>query len=212
MGKFAKFDAEGFPQGFYAEEVHGARMRPVYGQKPEPTAEEPNPLPPVIGVEPNPETLIPADAVEITDEAWMEFLNNQGLRKWVDGSVVEYAPTLQSLTSTDVDREHDRRAALGKTFTVTGYGEVPLEGSLRTQTVLLALKDTARDMQAAGVTAPLLFFTDRDNADHNLTPAQTIDLVDQGKAYMQALHEAKRLLKASPPIPADYADDAHWPT
>lgn len=115
------------------------------------------------------------------------------------------------LSASDVDREHDRRAAIGKTFTVAGYGDVPLEGSLRTQTVLLALKDTARDMLAAGVTAPVLFFTDRDNGDHNLTPAQTIDLVDQGKAYMQALHEAKRLLKASPPIPADYADDSYWP-
>lgn len=115
------------------------------------------------------------------------------------------------LSNADIDREHDRRAALGKIFTVTGYGDIPLEGSLRTQTVLLALKDTARDMQAAGVTAALLFFTDRDNVDHNLTPAQTIDLVDQGKAYMQALHEAKRTLKASPPIPADYADDSYWP-
>ncbi len=126
--------------------------------------------------------------------------------------VAELVPAPPLPSPADVDREHDRRAALGKIFTVTGYGEVPLEGSLRTQTVLLALKDTARDMQAAGVTAPLLFFNDRDNVDHNLTPAQTIDLVDQGKAYMQALHEAKRLLKASPPIPADYADDSYWPS
>ena len=115
-------------------------------------------------------------------------------------------------TSADVDREHDRRAALGKAFTVTGYGEVPLEGSLRTQTVLLALKDTARDMQAAGVTAPILFFTDRDNADHYLTPAQVIELVNAGKAYMQALHTAKRSLKELNPIPADYADDSRWPS
>ncbi len=50
-----------------------------------------------------------------------------------------------------------------------------------------------------------------DNGDHNLTPAQVIDLVDEGKAYMQALHEAKRLLKSMDPIPADYADDQRWP-
>lgn len=133
--------------------------------------------------------------------------------RWENGEWVDKTPEPEPrpLTALDVDIEHDRRAALGKTFTVTGYGDIPLEGSLRTQTVLLALKDTARDMQAAGVTDPVLFFTDRDNGDHNLTPTQVIDLVDQGKAFMQALHEAKRTLKAMSAIPADYAEEAHWP-
>ncbi|HEX5933049.1 MAG TPA: hypothetical protein VFY63_02680 [Pseudorhizobium sp.] len=111
----------------------------------------------------------------------------------------------------DVDAEHDRRATVGRVFEVAGYGSIALEGSLRTQTVLLALKDTARDLQAAGVTDPVLFFTDRDNGDHNLTPDQVVDLVDQGKAYMQALHEAKRAIKAMEAIPPDYADDGRWP-
>lgn len=35
---------------------------------------------------------IPADAVEISEEQWREFINNPGLRKWVDGEVVEYMP------------------------------------------------------------------------------------------------------------------------
>lgn len=35
---------------------------------------------------------IPADAVEITDAQWEEFITHMGLRKWVDGNVVEYAP------------------------------------------------------------------------------------------------------------------------
>ena len=127
---------------------------------------------------------------------------------------VEYVPPEpepDTPTGVSVDAEHDWRAALGKTFTVTGYGDVALEGSLRTQTVLLALKDAARDMVAAGVTDPVLFLTDRDNIDHNLTPAQMIELVNAGKAFMQALHEAKRAIKALEPIPVDYADDARWP-
>jgi hypothetical protein len=133
--------------------------------------------------------------------------------RWENGEWVDKTPEPEPrpLTSLDVDIEHDRRAAIGKTFTVIGYGEIPLEGSLRTQTVLLALKDTARDMQTTGVTDVVLFFTDRDNVDHNLTPAQVIELVDQGKAYMQALHEAKRALKNTSPIPADYAADTYWP-
>ena len=114
-------------------------------------------------------------------------------------------------TSADVNVEHDRRAMAGRVFTIDGYGDVALEGSDRTQTVLLALKDTARDLIAAGITAPLLRLTDRDNVTHSLTADQTVELVNAGKAYMQALHEAKIALKAMDPIPADYADDSRWP-
>ncbi|MFK3690426.1 hypothetical protein ACI2J4_09060 [Agrobacterium tumefaciens] len=34
----------------------------------------------------------PEDAVEISNEQWLEFINNSGLRRWVDGEVVEYVP------------------------------------------------------------------------------------------------------------------------
>lgn len=37
-------------------------------------------------------TDIPAEAVQITDEQWSEFINNQGLRRWVNGEVVVYDP------------------------------------------------------------------------------------------------------------------------
>ena len=111
----------------------------------------------------------------------------------------------------NVNTEHDRRASAGNVFAVTGYGNVALEGSSGTQMVLLALKDTARDMVSAGYSTPVLMFTDRDNLDHYLTPEQVIELVDAGKVYMQALHAAKRALKAMDPIPADYADDQWWP-
>lgn len=124
--------------------------------------------------------------------------------------VFPYVPA-SAPTPAEVDAEHDRRALVGRVFNLAGYGDVALEGSLRTQTVLLALKDTARDLVASGVLAPVLFLTDRDNVDHYLTPAQMMELVDAGKAYMQALHEAKRTIKAMDPIPSDYADDARWP-
>ena len=111
----------------------------------------------------------------------------------------------------DIDTEHDRRAEQGATFAVSGYGEIPLEGSLRTQAVLLALKDTARDMKASSVNLPLLVFTDRSGIDHAFTPDQLIELVDAGKRWMQALHQAKRALKALDPIPSDFTDDLYWP-
>lgn len=67
MTKFAIFSTEGLPLAFYAEDVHGSRMRPVYGPQPqraiygawpqmevygptpEPTEAEPNPIAPIVG-------------------------------------------------------------------------------------------------------------------------------------------------------------------
>ncbi|MCD4512469.1 hypothetical protein LQT97_14680 [Brucella pseudogrignonensis] len=92
MTKFAIFDEAGFPVAFYAEDVHGLRKLPVYGEAPEPTDENPLPELPVIGEKNNPDCLIPAEAIEITDVQWSEFLENLGFRKWEDGEVVPYEP------------------------------------------------------------------------------------------------------------------------
>ncbi len=35
---------------------------------------------------------IPLEAIEITDENWLEFINNAGRRRWDGGKVVEYTP------------------------------------------------------------------------------------------------------------------------
>lgn len=127
--------------------------------------------------------------------------------KWT----VEELPPPPPPSTSSVDEEHDRRALAGKTFTVAGYGDVALEGSLRTQTVLLALKDTARDLIEAGISDPILMLTDRDNVDHYLTPSHVVELVNAGKQYMQELHAAKRALKEATPVPADFAEDGYWP-
>lgn len=165
----------------------------------------------VIGYDESGMIRVEIDSVEMTvpDDAGNR--HRQEIAEWeVAGNTIPSYQPPAPLPS-GLDYEHDRRATLGKTFDVPGYGGIPLEGSLRTQTVLLALKDTARDLAAAGITDPVLFFTDRDNGDHYLTPAQVIDMVDQGKTFMQALHEAKRALKGMDPIPVDYADERYWP-
>lgn len=132
-----------------------------------------------------------------------------GIEQREDGKwYVRYA--LLPVAPHEVDAEHDRRALAGHVFAITGYGDIALEGGSATQTVLLALKDTARDLIAADVTAPILMFTDRDNVDHFLTAGQVVELVDKGKAWMQAAHAAKRALKAMEPIPDDFADDGWW--
>lgn len=111
MTKFAVFTQEGFPSGFYDEEIHGSMMRPIYGPTPEPTEDNPNPVSPVIGNEPNPDCKIPAEAIRITDGQWREFLNNNGRRKWQDGAVTVYEPPAPPTTKEQVDGERDRRTA-----------------------------------------------------------------------------------------------------
>ena len=68
---FATFNDENFPTGFYSEEVHGARV--AEGAL-------------------NPDCKIPVDAVEITDDQWVELCTYQGARKFIGGAVVEYTP------------------------------------------------------------------------------------------------------------------------
>jgi hypothetical protein len=60
---YGKFDADGFPLGFWVSEACS-----------------------------NPEEVIPADAVVITEEQHLELLENSGGRKYIDGEVVIYEP------------------------------------------------------------------------------------------------------------------------
>ncbi|HEX2753706.1 MAG TPA: hypothetical protein VHP34_11500 [Alphaproteobacteria bacterium] len=57
----ATFDVEGFPTGFYPDDIWPSGY--------------------------------PAEAVEVSEAQWLEFISNAGLRKWADGQVVEHVPT-----------------------------------------------------------------------------------------------------------------------
>lgn len=56
------------------------------------TEDDLNQKPPIIGYEPNPNCVIPADAIEITQAQFDELYEYQGSRKWVDGQIVVYDP------------------------------------------------------------------------------------------------------------------------
>ncbi|GLU25526.1 hypothetical protein Brsp01_07590 [Brucella sp. NBRC 12950] len=49
---------------------------PVCGEVPAPTEDEANATPQIVGYEKNPDCIIPADAIEITEGQWSEFLEN----------------------------------------------------------------------------------------------------------------------------------------
>lgn len=92
MSKFAQFDEHGFAIAFYDEALHGQKQIPVYGQVPEPTEDEPDPVAPIIRFEINPNCGIPADAIEISEDQWLELVEFCGIRKWQDGTVVPFDP------------------------------------------------------------------------------------------------------------------------
>ena len=102
MAKFATFNEIGLPAAFYSEDVHGGRTRPVYARDNDGNILLDEEGQAVIGAtEPNPDCMIPAEAVEITDEQWMEFISNPNRRKWDGTAVVSYDPPAPPVTQED---------------------------------------------------------------------------------------------------------------
>jgi hypothetical protein len=85
---YAAFNEDGHPRGFFADDIYPDLIE--YGEAPEPTEEDPEPVAPEISRTRNP--AIPAGAVLITCEQWQEFLSNQGHRRWNGQGVEEYTP------------------------------------------------------------------------------------------------------------------------
>ncbi|OAB57602.1 hypothetical protein AY599_18260 [Leptolyngbya valderiana BDU 20041] len=115
-----------------------------------------------------------------------------------------------------VNKERDRRITKGNTFTVDGYGDVPLTGRERDQTVYLALLVQAQGALAQGITTPVHTLRDAADTIHTLTPAQMIDLIGQAMGWFEDVMQTSWDMKdGGTPfdagIPADYTDDRHWP-
>ncbi|SKA30956.1 hypothetical protein SAMN05428963_11390 [Consotaella salsifontis] len=79
MKTYAKFD-DGHPDGFWREDLFP--VRPDGARHPD----------------------IPADAVEITEAQWRDFVDHPGRRIWQDGAVVAYDPPPPPLTESDYSR------------------------------------------------------------------------------------------------------------
>ena len=110
-----------------------------------------------------------------------------------------------------VNAERERRLIAGVTVNVSGYGDIPLQGRDQDQINLLALKDTARDLAAAGVTTAVIPFRDADNVTHTLTPAQMIELANEGKTAASAIYQASWAIKARNDLATiDITDDQYW--
>lgn len=130
----------------------------------------------------------------------------------VNGSVIELDQTKKNEILKDkINEERRRRLEAGSEITVTGYGDIPVQGRGEDQITILALEASAKDMKAAGITTASIPFRDRDNGSHMLTPDQTIDLMSKAKQYAQQIYVASWTLKDMEEVPGDYALDKWWP-
>ena len=109
--------------------------------------------------------------------------------------------------SAAINLERDRRIAAGRVF-----DGIHVTGRDRDQLILLALKDTACDLKAAGITDAIIPFRDGQDVERMLTADEIINLADAGKAYVTAVYQASWALKAMDPIPQDIINDQYWPS
>ncbi|MBO9458978.1 hypothetical protein [Labrenzia sp. R5_0] len=124
----------------------------------------------------------------------------------------------------DVNDERDRRILAGTVITVTGYGNIPVTGTKDDKDVFLARRMIAAEVAANGVTTPVFVFRDRENAIHNLTPSQMVELADKGFSWIEAMMVRSWEMKDGTGayayvdeenaggIPDDLDNDSHWPT
>jgi hypothetical protein len=154
---------------------------------------------------------VPAEAVEITDEQWQEFLDHQGLRRWLDGEVVTYDPPPPAPTVDDIIAERERRLALGFDY---DFGEGDPRGVHHIGTTAQDMAgwrevtDLANALIAAGETTPILIVTDTGPAE--VTPAEWSAILITAGAARQPIWAASFVLQSMDPIPANYAENSYW--
>ncbi|WP_051202677.1 hypothetical protein [Sediminimonas qiaohouensis] len=128
-----------------------------------------------------------------------------------DYDLVDGAWVLQPPSRAAVFSERDRRLRDGAVVTVSGYGDVPVQGREQDKIAYLSIKDAARDLIAQGVTDPVVPFRDATNVVHSLTPDQAIELISKAQAVAQEIYKASWALLDADAIPQDYDADARWP-
>lgn len=145
--------------------------------------------------------------VQTMPDARLEkYVNGQ----WVSLSQAEKDALRLPITADHVNAERVRRMDVGVIVTVSGYGDVALQGRDTDKISLLGLKDVAVMRIQAGDTTTTTKFRDRDNVDHFLTPPQIVELWQNGIAWLETIYNRSWDLKSMDPIPFDYQDEGYW--
>lgn len=144
--------------------------------------------------------------VPLAESDFIDLMANQASRRWNGTSLEEYIPPAAQVTGDQVNAERQRRIAVGKVI-----DGVHVTGSDEDARNLMSLAIGAQMRLAAGDNETPTTFRDGDNVDHELTPTQLLSLWQQSAEYVSALYAASWALKGMEPIPADFAEDTHWP-
>jgi hypothetical protein len=120
------------------------------------------------------------------------------------------AAAAQADTRAAVNVERERRIAQGVTVTVSGAGDIPVQGREVDVRNLQGLGLAALARVSTGDLATVTVFRDANNVDHELLPPQVLELVQRAAGAAQAIIEASWAIKALDPLPADVTDDELW--
>lgn len=121
------------------------------------------------------------------------------------------APEPSPPTVTDVVTDRERRLSLGfdhdfgdeRGVHRIGTTEADQKGWSEVTTIAMA-------RQVMSVATPILIVTDTGPVE--VTPAEWLAVLEAAAAFRQPLWAASFVLQAMDPIPADFADDAYWPS
>lgn len=129
-----------------------------------------------------------------------------------DEQIAADAEAEQVRRAAAVNAERARRLEAGTSFAVSWTSSAfPMTGRQFDQTVILGLLQRATAYQAAGETGAVIMYRDAQNVIHYLTPAQFLELGSKAVGWVEAVMASSWTLKDTPPIPADFKDDKHWP-
>ena len=119
-------------------------------------------------------------------------------------------PPAPPIEAGNVNAERDRRIYAPATVYVTGIGAIRVDMTPQSQTNILGLVTISNMRLAGGDNTTPTAFTDATNVEHQMVPAQLVQMGTSVLASVSALYAKAKLLKAMDPIPADYYDDKYW--
>jgi len=111
----------------------------------------------------------------------------------------------------EIHEERTRRIEAGTKLTLTDHpSQVHPQGRPVDRANMSDMAQLSQILIASGDTTTMIPFRDADNIDHQLTPAQIVELYMKCFEYVQAVMVASWALKDGPPV-GNVSDDANWP-
>ncbi|WP_273728100.1 hypothetical protein [Brucella gallinifaecis] len=105
---------------------------------------------------------IPVGAIEITDEQWLELIDNAGLRRWNGERVVEYTPPEPTPEELRVQMPPLSRRQFGLGANSLGLSKADVLAATDDPIIIIEIKESGefhRDYESIVMLAPLLGIT-----------------------------------------------------